>query len=414
VERQKIGGVVTSAAVNALRESILSSPQVAGRVLTPEQFSENFTVLEVKPLALQWLLDSNGIFLGKTFQFIGETSSCKSQFLYEMGAMFMESGGFFILVETENKTSPSTLRARFGDLMDCGRFLFHQVDLLDVDKDDKGEPWQKAVSHHISILKKHNLTYVPTLIGVDSLVGTGSAESNKQINDDGSAQARSTAGMSRAASNTRYILKITKDLVDTGITLAITNHKKISVNTNQPSYMPDKGTYGGGDAVGFQCAMMMDFSRSTEQKGINDAGRYVSISMRKASFGKDFQRIRVPFDVKLERDESGELVLNEHEEPVRVIEWGWDEALTLLLEEFCVSGSGDDKKGRYYSKAARDILPIEKTKAGYSCKPYGLENLSAKEFGAAVQANRQIVTALMTVPRFNINRYSTVVPAKPV
>jgi hypothetical protein len=401
VDISQIGKPVTAESMLALVEGLNNNPHAAGRVYDGKKLSERFLVLGIKELALQWLLDSNGIYLGKTYQFSGKTASCKSQFGYEVGMFFLQAGGIFILVETENKTSPSTLKAKFGALYDCGRFFYHQVDFTDLDVESRAELWQKAVSFWIKKLKDLNMAHAPTWILVDSLVGTGSAESNKQIIEDGGAEGRSTSGMVRASSNTKYMALLTKTIIDTGISVAFTNHLKDETQEKAgvKSYGPKKGIVGGGDAVGFGCATMLDFARGSAQGGVSDAGRFVHISVRKGSFGKDFQHIQVPFDVYIQRDEDGNVVNDERGDPIRRITWDWDEAFTLLLEQFCL-GDGD-----YKVADANKIVRMQKGGGKYSSKRLKVENLTATEFGQAAAANREMLYELQCLPRFNINQY---------
>jgi hypothetical protein len=401
----RLGEAITPTALGTLVDGLMQDPHAAGKVMTAEQLEESFSVLGIRQWALRWLLDSNGFYLGKTYSFSGKPASCKSQFAHEVGKLFMEAGGIYVLVETENKTSPSTLKAKLGDLYNSGQFFFHQVDPDEMPEDSEIEPWQIAVSFWIDKLKDNDLAHVPTWIVVDSLVGTGSAVANAQIKKDGGAKGRSPAGMVRAGSNTKYLGKITSTIADTGICLAVTNHLKDTtseIGGKRPSYIPDKGQTGGGSAVDFHCATMLDFARAAAQKGVNEAGREITISVRKGSFGKDFQWLKVPFDVFVEKDENGQALVDEKtQQPVRRIVWQWETAFTMLLERMCL-----DSKSKIGEM--QKILRMDKKLGKYSSKALGLDGLSPGEFGRAVSENREIMSQLQAVNRFNINFYKVV------
>ena len=398
--------VTTHDAVKMLVEGLQSNPDAARRVYQGSQFDDMFYVLGTEHVALKYLLDANGIFLGKTFMFSGKTASCKSQFGYEFGLQFMRNGGIFILIETENKTSPATLRAKLGPYYESGQFFFDQVSYDSVEKlaDMKAELWQERMTFWLDLIKEKGLQRVPIFVLVDSLVGAGMVEAVKQVEAEGAAAARSTAGMARAASNTGYVHYMANRLVDTYTSVGFTNHlKERTMEKPEDKYKKGPRTnVGGGDSVGFQCAMMLDFERDSAQKGVNDAGRFITIKTRKASFGQDERKIKIPFDVLIEHDEEGNPVKDKDGNLCRTITFDWDEAVTMLIEDHCISG------GKRYSAAARQAFHVDRKGGKYSSKTLGVKDLDSSEFGKAVLQNMDKLENLLSVVRFSINRYKVV------
>ncbi len=376
-----------------------------GNVYTADQLNAHFSVVPVREFSFRWLLDANGIFLSKVYFFEGEPGAGKSQFGYDIGARFVDFGGVFILVETENKTSQVTLEAKMGaERISSGRVVYHQtysVDAAsDASKEEKAGAWQTAVSNWISKFKDDDILFkLPVFILVDSMTGVAGSETREEFNKHGTMGGRTFAEGATANSIARFFRNIGAELANTNITLAFTNHIKPDMSSTG-GYGPPKKRSVGGEQPKFHSACTLRFTKgpNEKQKKENELRRTVKIKVIKQSFGVGGRELVLPFYVRNLRDENGD-ILDKYGNPVREINWDWDEATCILLYSFCAVES----KGG--SKALHDLLPIDRYAGKYSVKSKGIEPSSPREFCEALAANAELNDALRGSIVLSYNNY---------
>lgn len=134
------------------------------------------------PFALQILLQSLGLPLGRFMIIVGPPESCKSAFGYELCRMFRRAGGGFDLIETENKDSVSLRKSITGyDSKLCSAIYCELV-----------EEWQSALKNRIDLAIQlleaiKPARSIPWCYLIDSLAGNTSEKVADGIDKEGHA-----------------------------------------------------------------------------------------------------------------------------------------------------------------------------------------------------------------------------------
>jgi len=319
--------------------------------------------VEIPALALQYLVALNVWPLQRITQSQGEQYTCKSAFIFQLHKWFLDAGGYVIHIDTENKTSVSLQPAILGNDL-----FFEPV----LDKagepvlDDKGFPtfvgnpllqmyplstvndWQVQVTESIKDIKaiakeqlKNRPAHLrkvdfPTLITIDSMMGTRTNEAAKYVEKTGEGQGRTFSDAPLLIAN--YMRDLPDRLVGWPITVHFSHHELADVSK------PGSHRHAGGKAVDFRATFDLRFvlgaktfkpdgtygGSKKDYKGVGSRagveGKYISITPTKNSEGPNVKRvINVPF------------IWNYVEAPEleagfkQVAWWDWDEALTDLL-----------------------------------------------------------------------------------
>jgi RecA/RadA recombinase len=138
--------------------------------------------LEV-PLALQCLLQQEGLTLGRFTMLVGLPESCKSAFGYELARIHRAANGGFSLIETEKKDSPTLMKSIVG--YDPGRYTVTYV--------KNSDEWQSCLQHQLLAMKtsmEKKLVppcSIPWLWIIDSLAGVTTKALAEKCETDGSA-----------------------------------------------------------------------------------------------------------------------------------------------------------------------------------------------------------------------------------
>ena len=105
---------------------------------------ERIHVLPVPSLAFRWLIQNEGLLLGKFYQYVGIEGSFKSTMLAETMRWHRLCGGFGILAEAESKPTPEL---RNG-------IMRWDVDAIKVESCDTLEDWQRILFWYTNSLQK--------------------------------------------------------------------------------------------------------------------------------------------------------------------------------------------------------------------------------------------------------------------
>lgn len=358
--------------------------------------------VEIDSYALRWLLDSNVIFFGSIYIFAGVPAAGKSQFGYDLGGRYIDAGGMFLLIDTEHKLGQNTLRSKLGDARyNSGRFFQRRAGSINAESDEEGHrSWQAELTEVIKSIKSDDeIKDMPVFILVDSLLGSPGKATKDDVSGKGLASGKSAAGMQNAASISEYMSTLSEMLSDTKITVGITNHLKKKVNMGGPSYMPPQDGMPGGEAPKFHAAAVLHFKRGKELKNVDVGGREVNIKTEKNSFGADFRRVTLRFYYRMQEDAEGNVVRDDDGNPVRIIDWAWDEAGGAAIVDM-IAKNGSTK--------AKALMPGLKAASGkVSCKTwFGEEKLSMQEFGRKLIENKDLYEKLREHPRLTINHVS--------
>jgi RecA/RadA recombinase len=364
--------------------------------------------LPISTYAERYVRDSNVYITGKIEMYVGGQGSGKSSYGFHIANTFMDAGGLFFLVETENKMSPLTLKANIGQhRYESGRFQLVQCGSVDMetegdDEDSHLQSWQEAISGIVSNLRSLNLTDMPVYILVDSLLGASGSESRKEYNEEGLARGRSTSDMARAASITRFLSNLAVDLRETNILVGFTNHGKTKIQMGGMPMGGDGKSIPGGDSIGFHCSTIMWFERGAKESDVKTSGRNVKISCFKNSFGDDTRKLKVGFRYDNVRDEEGNPILGPDNDYVRTVHWNWHAATGFLVKSFCSKENYDDKVS---CAESRKLITLHNRKGRLDCEEMNAENLTMEEFGMLLEEHPEVEKKIRAFPKLGVSQY---------
>ena len=392
-----------------------------GIVTKEDSKKEGSKGVELRAFAERWLYDSNIIRFGEIYQFAGDPGSGKSQHMFNLAAGFIRAGGVAEIIDTEHKSNPeASIIPNIGeDIYYGGRFGFSTAGSIDAVKaakkgDDEAaqeqdKAWMVMLKERVDAIKASpELAAIPIFIGVDSMLGASTDESrDKYEAAGGSVGGRTATGMSRAAGLTEFLSNFVTDLAGTNITVAFTNHgkKKIAMG-GKPSFGGPEIQIPGGESPTFHCSTILYFRKGGPVKKANVGGRSVGISVYKNSFGDDQRYMQVTFYYDILKDKDGKAVRDSDGNPMRRLLWDWDEAGAALLKRFSAPSSNDSKKegvGDIKSLFPGITLTGSGDTSKVSCKKYGIDKITFREFGRLIMSNEELYQSMMEIPRITIN-----------
>jgi len=328
-------------------------------------------VLPIKPLALRWLIESNGWPLARVTQSGGAFGTQKSSFIFELISWYLEAGGFACLIDTEYKTSGSLMRSiippEFFDENDPKHRRLLILNATTINE------WQRLLNKQYEKLnelvdKMGKKPSFPIFWAVDSMLGSGSAEGLEHIRSEGEAEGRTFSDAPILIS--QFMKSFPNTLLGWPITLHMSHHEK-----------PKIGGQGmgraGGKAPDFYATLDIQFKKG----GVTAMGKSVTysrtslqaksltLSVRKSSMGSDVEKkLPVTFCWKFEDNKQ-------------ISWWDWSSATAMVLSA----------NARYLT----DILDINTTQkqvvgAVFWSDTLGIKKdspLKAAEFGELIEGH---------------------------
>ena len=364
----------------------------------------------------RYIRDSNVYITGKIEMYVGDPGSGKSSYGFHVGSEFIDDGGYFFFVETENKISPVTLRANLGaERFESGRVQFIPAGSVDMetgdDDDDKNsQSWQGIVSGIIAHLRKEKLQHLPIYILVDSILGAAGSESRKEYFEEGQSKGRSTSDMARAASITRFLSNLASDLRDTNILVAFTNHRKEKIAMGGKPVLGDKTSIPGGSSLIFHCSLVLMFMKGAKEGDMQTVGRAVRVSCYKNSFGGEERRMSLSFRYDHVTDAEGNFIMDKDDEYIRLVYWNWHAATGQLLRDFCCKDGFDEKVS---SAVSRKLINLHYKGGKFTCPELDMvedsdQPLTAEALGKALEAHPDVEKVIRGFPRLAICQYPTI------
>lgn len=279
-------------------------------------------VLPIKPLSLQWLIESNGWPLGRVTQSGGKYGTHKSSFIFQLISWYLEAGGFVALVDTEYKTSSTLMRsiipAHYFDKEDPRHRRFLLLNATTINE------WQKLLTDQYErlndlVAKTKKKPSFPILWVVDSMMGAGSAEGLEHIRAEGQAQGRTYSDAPILIN--QYMKSFPNTLLGWPITMHMSHHEKPAVGSNGT-------TRQGGHAPDFYATLDIQFKRggvtamgkSMEYSRANLWAKNMTLEIRKSSMGSDVDK-KLPVSFCWEFDDEG----NQRSW------WDWDAASAMVM-----------------------------------------------------------------------------------
>ena len=286
--------------------------------------------LPLPTLAARYLLQSNIFPLSRFTQLRGEFSAGKSALLTEIMRWFHVYGGGGILIDTENKGSPTMLAGMFGHNQ-------QYMARTKVTTAASVEEWQskymgfcKAVHAQIDAAGAPERV-IPICIGVDSISAVEVDRRVEKVAEEGHA----AAGHPYLARNLSDFMRtaLVPTLRHYPIAFVATNHLKEEINSM--GFGPPKKYAPGGASLDYYPTLIIDMSRVSRnniQVGRAE-GQAVRLIATKNNLGAPGRRLVVNLmwynDIITSKDASG----NETYRNQQYHYWDWHTATTRLLIE---------------------------------------------------------------------------------
>lgn len=379
--RRQLGREWTTQARDGLTDGMFSAmrdkaQQDLGRHVSVGAESEADLVgLPLPALSLRYLFQSTVFPLGRITQITGQEGSAKSLFLYEIYRWHMKYGGGSIHMENENKDT-SDLRHSVLNYNPQWLARTHMV------PSDSLEDWQEAMSYYLRLLRETMDTpggpgkTVPTVLGIDSLMGTSPREEFERVMKDGHAS-RSFALAALLIS--QYMRTFPRQLRGYPISVVGTNHLKPSTDARG---LPSSTTPGGKSVKFYETfeiemrpAQDRDISR-TEYEGLR-----VQLIAKKNGFGPSRKRIQA--EVLWWYDESDGTFRQR-------TAWDWNAATVSLVLSLA---SANGKRAMYDALTA--VCDLRKaTGSKVWSRTLGIpegESLEFREAGAMIEQRPDIL-----------------------
>lgn len=381
-------------------DSILSAAETKfgkkGCYVAPD-YERRVVGIELPHLALQMLFGANIFQLNTIMEFAGPPGSGKSSLAFYLLKTFLDQYCNAVLIETENKLSPSLLRSIMGDEAYERLILWEKCTQLEV--------WQEKMSF---TLKEYTKAYnasvkaredaikarnkckkqeskdkidippveKPLLIVLDSLGGPLSQDSSKNIAQDGFA---SKSYPVEALKNSRYFSNLPEQIRDVPVTILYTNHKMLDMNAD--SAYGDNERSKGGATPAFFCSHRVFFGemsaiRNPRQGHFEQTMRMKCIKNALNQRSKNL-RLLMEWDKWVEKGDE-----------CQKTRFGWAEVLTQTL--------APEKAGFSYDReAVKEFLTVVfKSLVKYNCKELGLKEVNPREIGEAIEADKKLAKKL--------------------
>lgn len=350
---------------------------------------ERLFVLPVPSLAFRYLLQNEGLLLGRFYQFVGQEASFKSTLLAEVMRWHRTCGGFGILAEAEAKPTPELRNA----------ILRWDVNAIKVEDCDSLEKWQQMMYwYRASLVKRFSAANgpgrtIPVCFGVDSLAGRMSIKTMEKIDKRGHAAAHFAT---EANLIKEFLQTFPQKLTKWPFTLVCINHLKPAVDENGRP----KRNVPCGWAVKFHKSVEIDLSRVGRMEETKDYKQaYIAMQTFKNAYGADRIRIMVPLKLWYQNDAPAE-----ETEPIWRLHaaFQWHTATVELLAEGL--GLSQAAQPKFLSKI-KEVLHIRDKSGGsrgklYWCTRLGVseqEACPAEELGALIENDLKLLEELYSV-----------------
>lgn len=294
------------------------------KVYTGEEAEHRIVVLPLPALSLRYLFQSNGMALGRMTMVFGQEGSCKSSLLYEAFRWHRRAGrGKAYLMESESKDSPALRNAlleydaKACDILSCGSLEDWQEGItkyLDFIQEllDKGRDGAPGVGRSLAIC-----------IGVDSLVGKSTRESQANIGKQGFATREHPI---EALIISRFMKAMPQRIAEWPISIWGTNHLKPSTDfMGRPV-----DNVGGGMSLKFQETYGIKMQRMGDIELADSGGISTILTMQKNSLGQSRKKIQADMKWYWREDQTGQLR--------QLVYWDWYSASIAKLLEFPARG----------------------------------------------------------------------------
>ena len=355
------------------------------------------------PFAFEYLIQNSVLPMGRLTLIVGKTHSNKSALLYEFYRWLQPYGGWGYLLENESKASPEFVNSLIGyedegPVTPVGFVPTHSVenwqDMLQVVANDLRSRW---------VTKSDDNPYppgrvFPAVIGLDSIMGKLSEESQSKIEADGHAS-RSFAH--EALIITSYLKKYPQDIAEWPIHFVAVNHEKDK--PKEPGQHVASKSRPGGVHIDFQQTFGIRLTKiksitkvdTSTNGGFKIGGNLIHMDCYKNGLGEDKHRIQVPiiwFNRMTPSGGNRQYTL-----------WDWDSAAVDVLTGFKEAG---------FQNKIKEICNLQKVPGDrYWCRQLDVAKADAlpkTDIGHKISSNRQMRNDLRNL--FGIKRQKVFQP----
>jgi RecA/RadA recombinase len=371
--------------------------------------------LPLPALSTRYLLQANIFPLSRLVQLRGEFSAGKSALLTEIMRWFHVYGGGAIMIDTENKGSPTMLAGIFG----------HNEQYMARTKVVTAasvEEWQKRYMGFCQAIHKQidaTDRAFPVCIGIDSISAVEVDRRVEKVADEGHA----AAGHPYLARNLSDFMRtaLVSTLRHYPIALVATNHLKEDINSG--SFGPPKKYAPGGAALDYYPTLILDMSKaSAKNLPSRYEGQAVRISATKNNLGAPGRKIVVNLlwynEIVPTKDVHG----NDTYKNQQFHFWDWHTATIRLLVDMQTDGAhkaaaGMDPRLPGLIRQVCDLEYKHGTKNSDTPLVYSTalgiskqEALSEVEAAVVLEGNTKVVGVLHGL--LGINEYTVCDPAR--
>lgn len=333
----------------------------------------------VPSLAMQYLLNSTVLPVGRIMEVYGEPGAGKSTFLYELMRWFLEAGGYCYLGETEQKDSTSLRRAVFA-------YDFNKLERVIAKYDTSFEGWthslQDAITYFDDAYNQVGPVF-PVLYGIDAVTSVETESSIEDYSDKGEIK----TGYARLALHlAKFLRTLPAMYCKKPYMLVFLNHVK---KDTSGGYGP-KNILPGGSALYYGSHLILELSSTAPRVYANKTVKYVTIKIAKNGVQKQGESFIVPMEYWTLPDP-----LNP-EQRLQQVMYDWYSAdIKFLLDYMNNSELGLEKR-----KAVKAILDLNKGTGKEACvwsEALGIpemEPLSLHEAGKVLHNNKEVMRKL--------------------
>jgi len=341
----------------------------------------------IPTFALRYLINNTVWPLQRVSSCGGPPKGHKSSFAYQLQRWVLDAGGMVTHIETENKATSDIQKSIVGpkymdpNSPDAWRVSFVNTRTIN--------EWQQVLTKQHELLQKvtedsGSKPCIPIMWNIDTLMGADTEEQLSKLKDTGEAMGRGYSDAPMIISN--FLRQTSAVLLGWPICLHLTHQEKNAIGGIGK-------TRAGGIAPDFYTSIDLQFSlggtsaysKSYKIDRANMSGFNVKMKVRKSSIGPSGREMTVPFIWRFldEVDsETGEKKTRQE------FQFDWNAATAELLANMPI-------------RSISDIMRVEseQTRAGkvYSSDALGVKKtspLSGAEFGAALEANTELMAAL--------------------
>lgn len=405
-----------------------------------EQLSSPDSALQVNPLSdvvklglpipfpMEYILGCDVLQTGVVVEANGPPASCKTMLLFECGRWFIENGGIFDMVVTEQKLSEELAYSVIGhdyskrrNFMPWTASSLENMCQLVQDSMARVNAFAKMKHPSTGKLIGHSM---PLLVGIDSIMGAIAEETKAKIKADG---APSRGFAIEALLLNSFMKDMAADIHNKPFLLFLINHRKEGKQDPTNTWKPRDFTKPGGKQIQFQDTYELVLhacsgkSHKRVDRAVNSGldinGRTITIENGKNSAGQDRRVIDVDvtFRNRIVQMEGPDGM---YAASKQITKFDWDTSTTRLLW-----GVYEGKDGRFGVEELKirkakleEVLQIRRgTKGGehFWSSTLGItesDHVSARAFGRLVSQNPDVLEALRLI--FSITKGKVWVPGR--